>query len=548
MAAIRGCNSNGACDTRVAKLAAKYIGARRATSMLFLPYQTKFSARSMPAVTLALVVLNVLVFFFLQSRDAAVYEAARTWYTRSDLPSIELPRYEKWLSTQPDRNSRERLSHLRAMPAERGSVPALLLMQGDVDFMHELRGRRIVTPADPKFADWFEQRSTFDERLASAFTDRFSLKPDTAQPWRFITHQFLHGDFGHLLGNLIVLLLAGPFVEAAIGRFRFALGYLASGAAAGGLHLLFTPASLIGASGAISGAMAMVAVLYGTRRVPVFYWIGFYFDTARIPALALLPVWIANELYQWAQTPQSRVAYAAHLGGFVAGALIAWTLRPRDSKRVDKVLDAEFGDEQRGQRGSELLRQAQEAAARLDIKRAVRLYRELCDIHPHNVDYMIACFNIALLGADNDELKDAALRVLWSRNKHATDELRKAFLTMSQPRVLQALPVDEQLRLVRRLVRFREDAAALRVLDGLLGDDNLRTQYGRQIADCLLGLYTTYARFGLKQPADNVKSRLSRYFPSPDVIGGLPPTKEAPVSIRSSTQRGPETLKIDLSR
>jgi len=56
------------------------------------------------------------------------------------------------------------------------------------------------------------------------------------------------------------------------------------------------------------------------------------------------------------------------------------------------------------------------------------------------------------------------------------------------------LPVDEQLRLARRLVRSREHNAALDVLDRLLIDDNLRTLYARQIADCLLGLFTTYAR------------------------------------------------------
>jgi hypothetical protein len=89
----------------------------------------------------------------------------------------------------------------------------------------------------------------------------------------------------------------------------------------------------------------------------------------------------------------------------------------------------------------------------------------------------------------------------------------------------------------------------LRVLDSLLSDDKMRTLYARQIADCLLGLFTTYTRHGLKQPADNVKTRLSRYFPSPGNIGGLAPSREMPVSIRASqTTLPPDTLHIDLSR
>jgi hypothetical protein len=153
---------------------------------------------------------------------------------------------------------------------------------------------------------------------------------------------------------------------------------------------------------------------------------------------------------------------------------------------------------------------------------------------------------MALLGTDAEELKDAALRVLWSRSKHNPEEFRKAFMSMTQPKVLQVLPVDEQLRLTRRLVRFREDAAALRVLDALLSDDNMRTLYARQIADCLLGLFTTYTRHGLRQPAHNVKTRLSQYFPSPDNIGGLPPSRQMPMSIRATTASRPDTLHIDL--
>jgi membrane associated rhomboid family serine protease len=514
--------------------------------MLILPYQTRFTARSLPIATLLIAAICVVVYFVFQRGDDEIYRQAVESYVRSDLPRIELPRYESWLVDRSDRASFDRLARLRAMTAKGAVGPALQLMESDTAFMGDLRDLRIVPPTDPQFAAWSQQRRQFDATIGRAIGERFSLKPEWTEPWRLITHQFLHGDFGHLLGNMIVHLVAGPFAEAGLGRLRFLMGYLLGGVAAGLVHLMFVPGTLIGASGAISAAMAMVAVVYGTRRVPVFYWVFVYFDTARIPALALLPVWIVNELYQLASTPNSRIAYTAHLGGFVAGALIAWLLKPSDAKKIDTVLDNEFGEERREQQQSELLRQAQEAAARLDTKRATRLYRELCDLHPNRVDYMAACFNMALLGSDAEELKDAALRVLWSRSKHYREEFRKAFMSMTQPKVLQVLPVDEQLRLTRRLVRFREDAAALRVLDALLGDDNMRTLYARQIADCLLGLFTTYTRHGLRQPADNVKARLSQYFPSPDSIGGLPPNRQAPLSIRAASAGRPDTLRIDL--
>jgi len=135
----------------------------------------------------------------------------------------------------------------------------------------------------------------------------------------------------------------------------------------------------------------------------------------------------------------------------------------------------------------------------------------------------------------HDRLIDAALRVLWIRTRGARTELRPVYLQMSQPHVLAALPVDEQLRLARRLVATREDAASLRVLDGLLGNDTLKNLYGRQLADCLLGLFTTYSRHGLRHQAEDVRKRLSKHYPSPATLGGVAPAKAPPLTIRGST-------------
>ena len=84
----------------------------------------------------------------------------------------------------------------------------------------------------------------------------------------------------------------------------------------------------------------------------------------------------------------------------------------------------------------------------------------------------------------------------------------------------------------------REDAAALRVLDGLLGDATARNLYSRQLADCLLGLFTTYSRHGLRQQAEQIKRRLSAHFPSPATLGGFAPAREPPLTVRGATTRG----------
>jgi membrane associated rhomboid family serine protease len=341
--------------------------------VLIIPYQTRFTARSLPIVTLALIVINALLYFAFQAGDREATRKAAEYYFSSELPAIELPRYAAALEKRSDRQSLRVLKLLRAQPSPEGAWPAVALMQRDRAFMRELTAGLVVPSTDPLHSTWREQRQRFDSLMKQVFTERFALQPGGSW-WGLLTHQFLHGNAMHWFGNMLVLLLAGPFAEAALGRARFLLVYLASGAAAGALHLLLTDQPLVGASGAISGAMAMVAVLYGLRKVPVFYWLFVYFNTARIPALLLLPVWLAIEAVQWALAPESRVAYSAHIGGFLAGAAGAWLLKPRDSYKVDRILDEQFADERRSQRQSTLLQDAQQAAARLDTARAARAY------------------------------------------------------------------------------------------------------------------------------------------------------------------------------
>jgi membrane associated rhomboid family serine protease len=520
--------------------------------VLIIPYQTRFTAKSLPVVTLVLIALNALVYFVFQAGDRQAYQKAAEYYFSSELPAIELPRYAAVLETRGDRQSMRTLRILRSQPRNEDAWSVVTTMQHDRAFMRGLRAGETVPSSDPVYSVWREQRQRFDDLLNQVFTERFALEPG-GNWFGLITHQFLHGDAMHWFANMLVLLLAGPFAEAALGRMRFLLAYLFSGVIAGGLHLVFSSQGLVGASGAISGAMAMVAVLYGRRKVPVFYWVFVYFNTARIPALALLPVWLLIEAGKWALSPEAPVSYSAHVGGFLAGAISAWMLRPLDTRKVDRILDEQFADERRSRRQSTLLQEAQQAAAHLDTRRAARAYAELLNDEPGNTRYATAYFNMALLGRNAETLLDAALRVLWIRARGARTELRPVYLQMAQPHVLSTLPVDEQLRLARRLVATREDAAALRVLDGLLANDTLKNLYGRQLADCLLGLFTTYSRHGLRSQADNVKQRLSNHFPSPRTLGGLAPNNEPPLTIRTTrgprrtgTINPPSVLELDL--
>ncbi len=137
---------------------------------------------------------------------------------------------------------------------------------------------------------------------------------------------FLHAGFLHLAGNMLFLWIYGDNVEARLGRFRYLLVYLATGAAATGAHALFahgSPVPTLGASGAISGVLGCYFIWFPQNRVKVFVVLfPFFMDVVRVPARFVLGVYLLldNLLpFLFSSSAGGGVAYGAHLGGFVAG-------------------------------------------------------------------------------------------------------------------------------------------------------------------------------------------------------------------------------------
>jgi hypothetical protein len=243
------------------------------------------------------------------------------------------------------------------------------------------------------------------------------------------------------------------------------------------------------------------------------------------------------EAVQWALSPGSRVAYTAHIGGFLAGALAAWLLKSGGRPEVQKILDEQFAGEDDRDRRATLLHDAQQAAARLDTRRAARAYAQLLTYEPGDTGYATAYFNMALLGRQPETLLDAAVRALSIRDPAARARLQPVYARMSQPDVVALLPVDEQLRLVRRLAGAREYAAALRVLDVLTANETVRNRHAGALADGLTTLLRTCSRNSAEIEAAQVKQRLATHFPSAlDASGAGAPGAERRLAQGATTQ------------
>jgi membrane associated rhomboid family serine protease len=163
-----------------------------------------------------------------------------------------------------------------------------------------------------------------------------------------LTTLFLHGSWGHLLGNALFLWVFGNNVEDSMGRGRFLAFYLLCGFAASGAHVLVEPSSpipTVGASGAISGVMGAYLVLYPQVRVrtyipPIFF--------VSLRAWIVLVYWFVLQVMGGlpqllALTPgvSSGTAFWAHVGGFVAGVALVGAMRdPAMVQRRRSVGDA----------------------------------------------------------------------------------------------------------------------------------------------------------------------------------------------------------------
>jgi membrane associated rhomboid family serine protease len=142
--------------------------------------------------------------------------------------------------------------------------------------------------------------------------------------FNFLSSMFMHGNFPHLFGNMLFLWIFGDNIENRIGHFRYLLFYLICGFFAAIAQILTDMNSIIpmlGASGAISGVLGGYMLLFPMNRVHV---IVMRFMIQTVPAYIALGIWIAYQVILSLLTPSSvgGIAYAAHIGGFMAGLIL----------------------------------------------------------------------------------------------------------------------------------------------------------------------------------------------------------------------------------
>ena len=166
-----------------------------------------------------------------------------------------------------------------------------------------------------------------------AFVTRWSAVPAEITAGRhletLLTSMFLHGSWSHILGNMLFLWVFGPEIEDAMGAGRYLGFYLVGGLVAMLAQVLVIPGSPVpnlGASGAIAAVMGAFLVTYPRDRIKSVLIIFIFVRVTFIPAALLIGVWFLTQLLNLgsvATTQTGGVAYVAHVGGMLFGALSA---------------------------------------------------------------------------------------------------------------------------------------------------------------------------------------------------------------------------------
>lgn len=311
--------------------------------MLLIPLHRRPTAANWPWLTTLLILLNVFVFFVGQRRDDAAFQEAQRRWEQSGLAQIEVPLFLMWQQHDPAGVTPQAVDEVAQSLRNQPQMGAMLFPAVQVDhrFLAALADGGALADArralDPE-QTWTQRRGEVERALSQSLTWRMALRYDRIETRRLIGSMFLHGGLDHLAGNMLFLALLGLLVEGALGGLLFGALYLLAGVGSALCSIAWRsgdPGFGVGASGAIAGLMGAYCVLWGMRKVRFFYWFFVVFNYVRAPALVLLPLWLGWELWQLLRHDGSGIAFDAHAGGIVCGALLALGVRLLGWQRED---------------------------------------------------------------------------------------------------------------------------------------------------------------------------------------------------------------------
>lgn len=269
-------------------------------------------------LTWIIVILNIFIFIIVwdsQKTQKNLFEKSREIHQLGKM-YMQLKMPSQFREDYPDKNELEKYG-------------ALALR--DPDFLNRYSGFSFD-------GDQFEINQTlklldsYIEMTQTKWTYVLGLNSYSSHWTHWITYQFMHASWIHVLGNMTMLLIFGGAVEGLIGSFWFVTLYLISGIVGGSFFVGLTSSSVIpmvGASASLSGVIAFYAFFEVKKRLAFYYFLSpfpGYYGKIYLPKLLLFPLLFLQDIVGFLSADfqlSAGVAYTAHIGGAVAGSCLA---------------------------------------------------------------------------------------------------------------------------------------------------------------------------------------------------------------------------------
>ena len=419
--------------------------------MIPLPDQDR-RLRSLPWVTLAIMLVYLLVLLTYQSQEQQQRRALLNWYQENGLFSMEWDNYLSWLRI----NGRgEKAAALAEQRKAGNDIEPFLDMAFNPRFEAENRERGSDYWSRQEFQQWKDQREAFRQRARELPRYFAGLMPSDPRPGRFLTWHFLHDGLMHWALCLLVL---APFawpLEARLGKARSLVLWLLGGVAAGLGPVWLFPEHydpVIGSSAVVSAWIGAFASLFAGRRIPFGYIRPRTRQTAtrELPALVLLPLWVLFPLYAFMRTDDGAVLLSAQLFGLAGGALLAQLIQ--DTGMQQQEADTE--DEQ-DRAWARTLTEGWEALARFEFTDAEKYFRQAREYRRDDFDALSGLFLVRKVQPETESFQ-ATLREMLQRRPEDVDEGRQREQLLHQlvrEERLAALPEGLQLEIAWVLAR-----------------------------------------------------------------------------------------------
>ncbi|MDT8069712.1 MAG: rhomboid family intramembrane serine protease [Terriglobia bacterium] len=280
------------------------------------------SARRWPIVTFALIAINVVVFLFTYGpieRQSKQFSQVRmrilTLAARH--PDLDIPESVKPFVDHIREKYPDEFAKLKQPTLQVADDPDARLHQ-----MHE------TAQSQEEMNSLAGEYETLNN---NSILTKYGYVPAHPTAISYITANFLHGGWLHIIGNLWFLWLAGFVLEDTWGRWIYSAFYFIAGAVALQFFAWTNPGStvpLVGASGAVAALMGAFLVRFPKMKIEMYWLITFKGVKFKAPAYTLLPLWLLMEVFYGALFGSgSTVAHWAHVGGFAFGAVAAMGLK-----------------------------------------------------------------------------------------------------------------------------------------------------------------------------------------------------------------------------